>query len=151
MHNSGPQYFLVWLYFYDLFRQSYFHSNHSWTNYHAGASELGGQGGHVPTHFFAWSLLKRDVCPPTFYYQWNNFWSCPPTLRKLPTPLMQIVSNGFYIFPSWVFIFFLLHTIDSFTLLKNIYKYFHLALLDIVKFLLFPLKTKPRKLTFGCP
>ena len=33
-----------------------------------GASELGGQGGHVPTYFFAWSLLKKDVCPPNFYY-----------------------------------------------------------------------------------
>ena len=35
----------------------------------AGALELGRQGGHVPTHFFALSLLKRDFCPPTFYYQ----------------------------------------------------------------------------------
>ena len=35
----------------------------------AGASELGGQGEHVPTHFFPWPLLKRDICLPTFCYQ----------------------------------------------------------------------------------
>jgi len=34
-----------------------------------GVSELSGQGGHVPTYFFAWPLLKRDICQPTFYYQ----------------------------------------------------------------------------------
>ena len=31
----------------------------------SGASELGGQGGQVPTHIFALPLLKRDICPPT--------------------------------------------------------------------------------------
>ena len=28
------------------------------------------------------------ICPPTFYYQQNDFWSCPPTFRKLPMPLI---------------------------------------------------------------
>ena len=58
-----------------------------WPN--SGALELGGQGGHMPTHFFAWPLLKKDVCPPTFYCNYNDFWSCQPTLRKLPMPLLQ--------------------------------------------------------------
>ena len=40
--------------------------------------------------FFACSLLKRDLCPPIFASSQNAFQSCPPTLKKLLTPLRML-------------------------------------------------------------
>ena len=51
-------------------------------------SEAFEMGGQFPIHFYACPLLKRDNCQQFFTTGIrNDFWSCPTTLKKLPTPL----------------------------------------------------------------
>ena len=54
----------------------------------AGASELGGQGGHLPTHILVKTVLNFIFCPPTFDQIPLIFIPCPPTIHKLLTPLL---------------------------------------------------------------
>ena len=66
----------------------------------SGAPELDGQGGQLPTHFFAY-VLKIELCRPIFETILNSFWSFPPTLKHLCTPLIPMFNYA-YAFQSFM-------------------------------------------------
>lgn len=47
-------------------------------------------------------LWKRNICPPSFYYQYNDFCSRLSTLRKLPMPLENFIT---FFIPDFDFTF----------------------------------------------
>ena len=58
--------------------------------HYSGASELGGQGGRLPTHFLAEAILSLSPCPPTFGQtpimptHYSEASEAPAVLSKIP-------------------------------------------------------------------
>ena len=55
-----------------------------------GASELGGQGGQLPTHFLAESILSFSLCPPTF---WPKPYYAHPLFISFRSPCGALIHS----------------------------------------------------------